>query len=480
MKGETVREIKIPVTRVEGHGLITIHLDGGGKVREARFHVTEARGFERFCQGRTVWEMPGITARICGICPVSHLLASAKAGDAILAVRPPRPADKLRRLMNCGQYIQSHALSFFHLASPDLLLGWDAEPGKRNVFGLAAENPQLALDGIRLRAFGQEVIAALGDRRVHPAWAVPGGVRTPLSPEARDRLAAKLPEARRIAQDALHLYEKTVPAWAEEVETFGNFPSLFMSLVTPDGLWEHHDGRLRFVDSDRKIVADGLDPSRYDEYLGEAVEGWSYLKFPYWRPRGYPEGMYRVGPLARLNCCDRIGTPLADEALGRFRKSADGKAVTSSFHYHWARLIEIVAALERVGQYLEDPEVLSPRVRAEAGVNELVGVGVHEAPRGTLLHHYEVDETGVIVKANLIVSTGHNNLAMNRTVAQIAARYLNGKKKIPEGLLNRLEGGIRAYDPCLSCSVHAAGAMPLRVVLLGPGGEVLDEVVRAP
>jgi NAD-reducing hydrogenase large subunit len=477
MKGGTVREIKVPVTRVEGHGLITVELDRKGKVAQARFHVTEGRGFERFCRGRTLWEMPGITARICGICPVSHLLCAAKAGDAILAVRPPRAADKLRRLMNLGQFVQSHALSFFHLSSPDLLLGWDSDPGKRNVFGLAAANPQLALDGIRLRAYGQEIIAALGERKVHPAWGVPGGVSSPLSADARDRLAAKFPEALRIAQDALALYEKGVPGWADEVRSFGDFPSLFMSLVGPDGAWEHHDGRIRFVDADRRIVADGLDPARYPEYIAEAVEGWSYLKFPYFQDAGYPDGLYRVGPLARLNCCDRIGTPLADEALARFRATADGVAVTSSFHYHYARLIEIIAALERAAAYLDDPEILSPRVRAEAGINELEGVGVHEAPRGTLFHHYWVDEGGVLTRANLIVSTGHNNLAMNRTVTQIAHRYLDGKK-ISEGLLNRLEGGIRAYDPCLSCSVHAVGRMPLRVLLLGPDGERLDERVR--
>lgn len=478
MKGGMVREIKVPVTRVEGHGLITIALGGDGKVTQARFHVTEARGFERFCRGRTLWEMPALTARICGICPVSHLLCSAKAGDAILAVRPPRAADKLRRLMNLGQYIQSHALSFFHLSSPDLILGWDADPEGRNVFGVATAHPQLALDGIRLRAYGQEIIAALGDRRVHPTWATPGGVREPLAAAARDQLAAKLPEARRIAQDALSLYEREMEGWDEEVATFGNFPSLFMALVGDNGAWEHHDGRIRFVDEERRIVADGLDPAHYPAYIGEAVEGWSYLKFPYFQRDGYPQGLYRVGPLARLNCCDRIGTPLADEALARFRASADGKAVTSSFHYHWARLIEIVAALERVGTYLEDPDLLSPRVRAEAGINELEGVGVHEAPRGTLFHHYRVDENGVIEWANLIVSTGHNNLAMNRTVTQIAHHYLEGKK-ITEGLLNRLEGGIRAYDPCLSCSVHAVGQMPLKVVLLSPDGEILDEVRRA-
>ncbi len=478
MKGGTVREIKVPVTRVEGHGLITIALDRGGKVNQARFHVTEARGFERFCQGRTVWEMPALTARICGICPVSHLLCSAKAGDAILAVRPPRPADKLRRLMNLGQYVQSHALSFFHLSSPDLLLGWDSDPRARNVFGLAGTHPQLALDGIRLRAYGQAAIAALGEKTIHPAWATPGGALSPLTAEARDRLAAQLPEAMRIAQDALALYEREVGGWAEEVAAFGDFPSLFMSLVGEGGTWEHHDGRIRFVDAERSIVADGLDPARYSEYIGEAVEGWSYLKFPYFQREGYPKGLYRVGPLARLNCCDRIGTPLADEALARFRAAADGKAVTSSFHYHYARLIEIVAALEGIRAYLDDPEILSPRVRAEAGVNELEGVGVHEAPRGTLFHHYRVNEDGVIAWANLIVSTGHNNLAMNRTVTQIARHYLHGRK-VTEGLLNRLEGGIRAYDPCLSCSVHAVGRMPLRAVLLGPDGGTVDEKVRS-
>lgn len=468
---------RIPVTRVEGHGLITIQLGKNGKVEEARFHVTEARGFERFCQGRTIWEMPGITARICGICPVSHLLCSAKAGDAILAVRPPRPGEKLRRLMNLGQIVQSHALSFFHLSSPDLILGWDADPRERNVFGLAAQDRQLVLDGIRLRAYGQKIIETLGGKRIHPAWAVPGGVNAPLTEEGRDHLLALWPEAMRISQDALSLYETRMKDWAEEIENFGNFPSLFMSLVAPDGSWEHYSGQIRFVDENRRVVADGLDPASYQEYIGEEVETWSYLKFPYYKPLGYPQGMYRVGALARLNTCDRFGTKLADEALGRFRAISPGRAVTASFHYHYARLIEILGALERIKELLEDEEILSTRVRAEAGVNELEGVGVHEAPRGTLFHHYWVDEGGVIQKVNLIVSTGHNNLAMNRTVAQIAAHYLSGRE-INEGLLNRLEGGIRTYDPCLSCSVHAVGEMPLRVVLLGPDGEVLGERKR--
>ena len=469
--------IRIPVTRIEGHGLITIKLDEGGKVKEAKFHVTEVRGFERFCRGRTFWEMPGITARICGICPVSHLLCSAKAGDAILAVRVPEAAHKLRRLMNLGQIVQSHALSFFHLSAADFLLGWDEDPAKRNIFGLVERYPEIARDGIRLRAFGQRIIELLGGRRIHPAWAVPGGVEYPLDEERRDEIKRDLPEAKGIITRTVSLFEENLPRLREEVKTFGDFPSLFMSLVADDGTWEHYAGRIRFVDAERVIVADGLDPARYYEYLAEAVEPWSFLKFPYYREYGYPEGIYRVGPLARLNTCERMGTPLADEVLQRFRALYDGRAVTSSFLYHYARLIEILGALERIERMIDDPELLSPRVKADAGVNELEGVGVHEAPRGTLFHHYRVDENGVIQWVNLIVSTGHNNLAMNKTVQQIAAHYLDGRK-LTEGLLNRLEGGIRAYDPCLSCSVHAAGTMPLVVKLIGPDGKELDEAVR--
>ncbi len=469
--------IRIPVTRIEGHGLITIKLDEGGKVKEAKFHVTEVRGFERFCRGRTFWEMPGITARICGICPISHLLCSAKAGDAILAVRVPEAAHKLRRLMNLGQIVQSHALSFFHLSAADFLLGWDEDPAKRNIFGLVERYPEIARDGIRLRAFGQRVIELLGGRKIHPAWAVPGGVEYPLDEERRDEIKRGLPEAKGIITRTISLFEENLPRLREEIKTFGDFPSLFMSLVADDGTWEHYAGRIRFVDAERVIVADGLDPARYYEYLAEAVEPWSFLKFPYYREYGYPEGIYRVGPLARLNTCERMGTPLADEVLQRFRALYDGKAVTSSFLYHYARLIEILGALERIERMIDDPELLSPRVKADAGVNELEGVGVHEAPRGTLFHHYRVDENGVIQWVNLIVSTGHNNLAMNKTVQQIAAHYLDGRK-LTEGFLNRLEGGIRAYDPCLSCSVHAAGTMPLVVKLIGPDGEELDEAVR--
>jgi NAD-reducing hydrogenase large subunit len=465
-----------PVTRIEGHAKITIQLDEAGQVADARFHVTEFRGFEQFCVGRPLWEMAGITSRICGICPVSHLLASAKAGDRILAVSIPPAAEKLRRLMNLGQIVQSHALSFFHLSAPDLLLGMESDPAQRNVFGLIAAEPELARGGIRLRQFGQEIIAALGGQKIHPAWAVPGGVRSPLAPAAHARIRERIPEARAIAQGALDRFKRLLEQFRDEADAFGNFPTLFMGLIARDGAWEHYDGRLRLIDGDGNVVADALEPARYQEFIGEAVEPWSYLKFPFYRPLGYPEGSYRVGPLARLNICTHIGTPLADAELRAFRDYGQG-AVTSSFFYHYARLIEILAAVERIDLLLDDPDIFSDRLRADAGINQLEGVGVSEAPRGTLFHHYQVDQTGLITNVNLLIATGQNNLAMNRAVLQIARRYIRGPS-IPEGMLNRVEAGIRAFDPCLSCSTHAAGTMPLHVALLGPAGELLDEVRR--
>ncbi len=465
-----------PVTRIEGHAKITIHLDESGQVTEARFHVTEFRGFEKFCEGRPLWEMAGITSRICGICPVSHLLASAKAGDRILAVIIPPAAEKLRRLMNLGQIVQSHALSFFHLSAPDLLLGMESDPAARNVFGLIAAEPELARNGIRLRQFGQEIIETLGGQKIHPAWAVPGGVRAPLSREGHACIRERLPEARATALDALGRFKRLLERFKEEAHIFGNFPTLFMGLVGPDGAWEHYDGQIRFMDSAGNIIDDRLDPARYTEYIGEAVEPWSYLKFPFYRPMGYPDGSYRVGPLARLNICARIGTPLADGELREFRDHGHG-TVTSSFFYHYARLIEILAAIERIDLLLDDPDVFSTRLRADAGVNQLTGVGVSEAPRGTLFHHYEVDQNGLITRVNLIIATGQNNLAMNRAVAQIARHYVRGPQ-IQEGMLNRVEAGIRSFDPCLSCSTHAAGAMPLQIILVGPDGAVLDEARR--
>ncbi len=471
-----------PVTRIEGHAKITLQLDDDGHLVDSRFHVVEYRGFETFCEGRPFTEMAGITARICGICPVSHLLAAAKTGDKLLAVQIPAAALKLRRLLNLAQITQSHALSFFHLSSPDFLLGWESDPARRNIFGLMAADPELARAGIRLRQFGQQILELLGGRKIHAAWAVPGGVRSPLSLEARDWILARLPEAQATIRLALELHKRLLDGpLQQEQRLFGSFPSLFMGLVTPEGLWEHLEGQLRFRASDGTIVADGLREDDYASFLAEAVEPWSYLKFPYYRPLGYPDGMYRVGPLARLNVCDRIGTPWADRELTEFRQRS-GQVAISSFAYHHARLVEIVACLEAIATLVEDPELMHGRVRCRASLNHHEAVGVSEAPRGTLFHHYRVDDDGLLTKVNLIIATGQNNLAMNRTVHQIARAYIPDPVpvgvEIPEALLNRVEAGIRCFDPCLSCSTHAAGQMPLAISLVAADGRVLAERCR--
>jgi NAD-reducing hydrogenase large subunit len=466
-----------PVTRIEGHSKITLHLDDQGRVEDARFHVTQFRGFEKFCEGRPFSEMPSLMARICGICPVSHLIASAKACDALLAVKIPPTADKLRRIFGLAQVVQSHALSLFHLSSPDLLLGMDADPAKSNLFGVLEKDPQLARDGIALRKFGQQIIERLGGKRIHPAWVVPGGVSDPLSQEDRDAILQAIPDALAIAVRTLSWLKSTMERFREEIASFGNFPSLFMGMVKEDGGLTFYDGKLRMVDASGQVVANGLDPARYSDYLGEKVEPWSYLKSAYYKPKGFPDGIYRVGPLARLNVSDRCGTPRADQELAEFHE-LQRTAVLSSFHYHQARLIEILYCVERLEQLLNDPEILSKHVRAIARPNALEGIGAAEAPRGTLFHHYKIDEQGLIRWCNLIIATGQNNLAMNRSVLQVAQRYVHGEK-ITHGMLNRVEAVIRAYDPCLSCSTHAVGQMALNIQLLSSDGNVLDEVRRS-
>lgn len=471
------RQITIdPVTRIEGHAKITIQLDDSGAVQDAHFHVTQFRGFEKLCEGRPFTEMPSLMARICGICPVSHLIASAKACDAILTVRIPETAVKLRRILNLAQVIQSHALSFFYLSSPDFLLGMDSDPAHRNLFGVLQANPTLAKDGIRLRQFGQQIIERLGGKRIHPSWVVPGGVNEPLTAEGRDAMLAAIPEALVMAERTLGWFKEQLDGYAEEIEHFGNFPSAFLGMVTPDGKWEHYDGQLRLCDTHGEVIAADLDPTHYQEFIGEAVEPWSYLKSPYYKPQGYPGGMYRVGPLARLNLVERMGTARADAELSDYRTRAGWPAL-SSFHYHQARLVEILHCIERIDELLRDPDIMDPHVRAFAQPNSRVGIGVSEAPRGTLLHHYEVDENGLMMKVNLIIATGHNNLAMNRGVLQVARHFLKSEQ-LSEGMLNRVEAVIRTYDPCLSCSTHALGQMPLQIQLLSPTGTVLEEVKR--
>jgi len=465
-----------PVTRLEGHGKITLKTNDEGEVTEAYFSVTQVRGFEKFCEGRPYYEMPGIMARICGICPVSHLIASAKACEAIMSIEIPPTAAKLRRALNLAQTIQSHALSFFYLASPDLLLGMDADPADRNIFGVAKTNPKLGLAGIGLRRFGQHMIELLGRKRIHPGWVVPGGVTEPLDPAKRDEILRLIPEAYANVKLALDWYKQVVDRFRDEADHFANFPGAFLGMVGDDGGLEFTDGTLRMIDAEGNILLDKLQAAQFDDYFGEAVEPFSYMKFPYYKPLGYPDGSYRVGPLARLNIASHAGTPLADIELKEFKQLANGP-VLGSFYYHHARLIDILYGIEMIEQIFGDPKILDKHVRATAGVNRLEGSGVAEAPRGTLMHHYKVDENGKMVWANLVIATGQNNNAMNRGILQAAQRYVKGDKLV-DGMLNRVEATIRTFDPCLSCSTHAYGQMPLHIELLGPDGAKLDQIRR--
>ena len=465
-----------PVTRLEGHGKITIQLNGKGEVEDAHFHVTQVRGFERFSEGRPFYEMPSLMARICGICPVSHLIASAKACEAIMSVRIPHTAAQLRRLLNLAQMVQSHALSFFYLASPDLLLGMEADPKVRNILGVAAASPELGRAGVALRRFGQSIIEILGGKRIHPGWVVPGGVTEPLESAQRDKILAMIPEAYANLALALGAYKKIAGQFKQEIEVFANFPSNYLSLINEDESIEFTDGALRIIDATGTIIEDGMSAARFTEVIGEAVENYSYTKFAYYKPLGYPAGSYRVGPLARLNIVKTMGTPKADAELVEFKQLASGP-VESSFYYHHARLVEILYGIEKIEHILDDPRILGKHIRATAGVNRLEGAGQAEAPRGTLHHHYKVDDNGKMLWANLVIATGQNNKAMNLGVLQVAQSYVKDGK-FTEGILNRVEAVVRTFDPCLSCSSHAAGQMPMEISLVSSEGDVLDRVAR--
>jgi len=458
-----------PVTRIEGHARITLHLNDGGEVEKSYLHVDEFRGLEKFCEGRPYFEMTQITQRICGICPVSHHLASAKTCDAIMGVKPPRPALLLRELLHMAQFVQSHSMHFFYLAGPDLVLGFDADPAVRNVFGIIQANPQLAFKAVGQRRFGQQIIERLGGKRVHPNFAVPGGVNAPLSPRDRDEIAAEIEAQLGVAMEGVGILVDWVEKNRDTALRFASFASSYMGLVDDKGGLSLYDGQIRICDPEGKRL-DQFKPEDYLLHVAEHVEPWSFLKFPYYRKLGWPQGAYRVGPLGRLNVIDRIGTPLANEEFKRFRQLGAGRPVEGSLFYHYARLIELIYALERIEQLLAEPDILSTDIRAYGPATpQERGVGVIEAPRGTLIHDYRVDADGLIARANLIVATGHNNWAMNRAVESVAKAFVHGPS-VPEGMLNRVEAAVRCYDPCFSCSTHALGKMPLEVIWMGPDG----------
>jgi len=453
-----------PVTRVEGHGKVTIQLDDQGNVERARFHVTQVRGFEKFCEGRLFWEMPVITNRICGICPVSHHLASAKAGDAILGVKLTPAAEKLRRLIHMAQLVQSHALHFFYLASPDLLLGMDSDPAKRNIIGVIEEAPELAKKGVMLRSFGQKIIEALGDKRVHPNAAIPGGMNKALTPAKRDEIRNQIDDVIADGVLAVDLVKEYYSKHEKDFASFASFPTGYLGLVDEKGNVEYYDGKLRLKDKDGSILEDNTAPEDYLSIMEERVEDWSYLKFPFYKKVGYPDGIYRVGPLGRLNVADGCSTPLADKEFKIYRSLGKNGMVEGSLHYHHARLIELLNAAEAIKDIVSDDLVCSKEIWTNSSIVNEEGIGVVEAPRGTLIHHYWVDKSGQIRKVNLIVATGHNNLAMNRAVGEVARDFIKDGN-VTEGILNRIEHAIRCYDPCLSCSTHALGHMPLEVTV---------------
>lgn len=466
-----------PVTRLEGHGKIRIELDDAGAVSSAHFQVTQLRGFERFALGRPYYEMPALTARICGICPVAHLLASAKACEEIMAVRIPPAAIRLRQILNLAQLIQSHALSFFHLASPDLVLGMDSDPATRNIFGLAASHPELGRAGITLRRIGQQIIELIAGKRVHPAGIIAGGLTDALTPSRREQILHLLPPADEALKLALATWHELSSRYADEAAHFAHFPSLFLGMIDPrDDSFEITEGSLRLIDASGATLLPTLAPADFSSAIGEAVEPFSFTKFAYYQPLGYPEGLFRVGPLARLNLVASMKTHRADQELVRFKALSSGP-VLGSFHYHHARLIEALHAVERMEQLLADPRILDRHVRASAGVNQLEGSAAIEAPRGVLMHHYVVDENGLITSANLVVATGENNLAMNRGILEAARHYLRDGHFTP-GALNRIEAVVRCFDPCLSCSTHAEGSLGLTVTLHSASGRLLDQIGR--
>jgi NAD-reducing hydrogenase large subunit len=441
------RVIIDPATRLEGRAAISVTLDPDDRVVKAELHVVDWRGFEQFCRGRLFTEMPALTARICGICPVSHTLASAAAGDALMGYEPEPAVMKRRRLLNLAQLLQSHALSFFHLSAPDWLLDPSVPTAERNLFGLLRREPTFARAGLALRAFGQELIARLGGRRIHPVAAVPGGFVGQLRDVDRAAVRSELPGAFAAVELAWEHWERRYP-----LSLGGPLSSLLIGMVTADGDWELLAGRLRVVDGAGSLVAEGLDPANYREFLVEETSAASRMKSAYFRPLGPEAGCYRVGPAARLAVCRRIGTPRADSRLARFKVEQRLAKVEAQ---HEARLIEMLAALERIELMLDDPDLVGPLFAPPRRLVRQRGVGAGEAPRGLLLHDYTIDADGRLQEVNLIIATSQNATALNAALTAVA-RSVSPPRLGDEGTLRQLESVVHGFDPCLSCATHLA------------------------
>lgn len=475
--GKLKRVVIEPLTRVEGHGKVTLLQDKDGNIRQARLHITEFRGFEKFIQGRPYWEAPVLVQRLCGICPVSHHLAAAKATDMLIGVRKLTPtAEKVRRLMHFGQTLQSHALHFFHLCSPDLLFGFDDEVRHRNIVGVIEDHPQIAKQGILLRKYGQEVIRITAGKRIHGTGAIPGGVNKSLNADEVNYLLQDIDQIIQWGADAVTLIKRIFFEQLDYHLKFGTINSNMLSMVGAKGGFELYHGNLRATDPHGKAIFDDVDYTLYRDYFTEGIKRWSYMKFPYIQSLGSDEGWYRVGPLARVNNCDFFNTALAEAQRLEFKETVRGGPVQSPLAYHWARMIELLHCAESIKSLLKDPQIMGDELLKQ-GEMQSIGIGVLEAPRGTLIHHYEIDEQGLINKANLIVSTTNNNQAMNESIRQVASQYLDGQQ-LTEPLLNQIEVVIRAYDPCLSCATHAMGKMPLQIILQNAQGETVDQLEK--
>jgi len=466
-----------PLTRVEGHGKVSLLQDENQQIKQARLHISEFRGFEKFIQGRPYWELPVLVQRLCGICPVSHHLAAAKATDMLVgATQLSATAEKIRRLMHYGQTLQSHALHFFHLCSPDLLFGYDDEIRHRNIVGLIEDNPEIARQGVLLRKYGQEVIRLTAGKRIHGTGAIPGGVNKSLNKEEINYLNKDIDQIIDWAKNAVALIKRIFFEQLDYNLAFARIESNMLSMIGSDGGFDNYHGGLRATDSHGKIIFDHLDYTKYRDYLKQGVKNWSYMKFPFIQSLGAENGWYRVGPLARINHCEFFTTPLAEKERQEFKAIGNGKPVQSTLAYHWARLIELLYCAEAIKLLLQDPDI-SGNDLVNKGKMQNSGIAMLEAPRGTLSHHYEIDDDGIVTKANLIVSTTNNNQAMNESIRQVASHYLNGKQ-LTEPMLNQIEVAIRAYDPCLSCATHAMGKMPLEVSLFDENNQLIDRLEK--
>jgi len=472
-----------PVSRIEGHAKVTIQLDDTGNVADTRVNVIELRGFEKFCIGRPVEEMPRITTRICGVCPWSHHLAASKAADAVFGVEPPPAGRKLRELCNSIAYMEEHILHFYFLAGADFVMGPDADPSIRNVIGIIGKMPDVARQVVRVRHLCAKMLEIIAGKAIHPDASVPGGFSKPLLPAERDQLRKMADEALELAKFSIKFAKENIfPQYLDTVKSLGVIETGFLGTVTDDGALNLYDGKLRLMSKDGSYVE--FPYERYTDYIAEHIEPWSYLKFPYDKRAGtfsmdldHPSGIYRVNTLARINVCDYIDTPLAQAELEEFRKNF-GRPAQLTMLYHWARLIELLYNAENVIRLLDDPEITSTETRKKVEPRAARGIGCVEAPRGTLIHDYTTDDNGMLTNVNLIVGTTHNNAPINMSVKQAAKSLIRGGK-YDQGLLNRVEMAIRAYDPCLSCATHKFdGTLAVKIDIYDHQGRLIDSLAN--